>query len=303
MTNGAAADGEGAVEEVNEQPEVVKQLAQPVRDDLGTRIANHAERVADGLLTDGSLPDRRMDDLRREPSMIEAPRRDAVTKRFGLPVQASPLLSVPRVTDPKAIALFVPGGAVRSSVRMRRGDPSYLRMVPFARDVELRSHGRIGGAVLRLAVRGWNDPEKPAVSDAHWALDELRCRYPDTPIALVGHSLGGRVALEVASEEPLDAVVALAPWAADEYEAEDFGRTPMLIVHGRRDMVTDPKASADIVERITAIGGDATFVSMPSWHAMLYQAARWHKTCSRFLMDHLLDGPGVLDGHGVHRQN
>ena len=229
------------------------------------------------------------------PLSVEAPQRPATTKRGGAAVVASPLLTIPRVRHPEAIVLFVHGGDVEGHLRMRRGDPAYLRIVPFARDVERRSHGRIGGATLRLAVRGWNEREKPAVEDTRWALGELRDRYPGVPIAIAGHSMGGRVALDIASSEDVAAVVALAPWAAEAYEPATFRTIPLLGIHGRRDTVTNPVATKKLIDDVAALGGDALFVSMPGWHAMLWAARRWHRETSRFLIDHLLEGAAPGD--------
>ena len=230
------------------------------------------------------------------PVSVEAPERPATTKRGGAAVVASPLLTMPRVRHPEAIVLFVHGGDVEGHLRMRRGDPAYLRIVPFARDVERRSRGRIGGATLRLAVRGWNEPEKPAVEDTRWALGELRDRYPGVRLAIAGHSMGGRVALDIASSEDVAAVVALAPWAAEAYEPATFRTIPLLGIHGRRDTVTNPVATKKLIDDVAALGGDARFVSMPGWHAMLWGAPRWHRETSRFLIDHLLDGAAPGDG-------
>lgn len=268
------------------------------------RMADYLDDAADRLLTDDALRDEDVAGLGSDAVTFEAPQRDATTKRSGKAVKASPLLSMPRARRPKAVALFIHGGDVTGYLAMRRGDPAYLRMIPFARDVERRSRGRVGAAVLRLAVRGWNDPDKPAVEDARWALRELRRRYPNLPIAVVGHSMGGRVVLELAATEELAAIVALAPWAADEYPAHLFVGTPLLGIHGRQDTVTDPDATRDLVERVVAAGGDARFVSMPGWHAMLWHPMRWHKASSAFLIDHLTDRPGrrpsgTSDGEGA----
>lgn len=257
---------------------------------LSDRVADFLDDAADRMLTDESLSDGATG-LAAESVDIEAPRRAATTKRSGKRVMASPILSMPRTKHPKAIALFLHGGDVTGYIAMRRGDPAYLRIIPFARDLERRSRGQIGAAVLRLAVRGWNDPDKPPVEDARWAMQELRRRYPGIPVAVVGHSMGGRVALELAATENLAALVALAPWASDEYEAEPFVGIPMLGVHGRQDTVTDPDATRDLIERVQAAGGNARFVSLPGWHAMLWHPMRWHKESSRFLIDHLTEGP------------
>lgn len=258
---------------------------------VSDRVADSLDDAADRLLTDDSSRDEDVTGLGTDALALEAPQREATTKRSGRAVKASPLLSMPRAKNPQALALFIHGGDVTGYLAMRRGDPAYLRMIPFARDVERRSEGHVGAAVLRLAVRGWNEPDKPAVEDARWALRELRRRHPGLPIAVVGHSMGGRVVLELAATEELAAIVALAPWASDEYPAELFTGTPLLGVHGRHDTVTDPEATRDLIERVVATGGDARFLSLPGWHAMLWRPMRWHRASSAFLIDHLTDIP------------
>lgn len=282
---GDAKAGETASPEVPDAPaEAIDESS------LGDRVADALADTADRLLADDDLSDSDAGGPSGNDSVtVAAPSRPATTKRSGEHVMASPVLTMPRVTQPEAIVLFVHGGDVQGTLRMNRSDPAYLRMVPFARDVERRSHGRIGGALLRLAVRGWNDPEKPAVEDARWAMGELRRRYPGVPIAIAGHSMGGRVALDLAAVEHLAAVVALAPWAADAYDASLFDGIPVLGIHGRHDTVTDPAATKGLVERIEKAGGDAEFVSMPGWHAMLLRAPRWHALTSTFLIDRMLD--------------
>ena len=58
-------------------------------------------------------------------------------------------------------------------------------------------------AVFRLlnSARGWDTSRTP-VDDVRWALDELASRHGDLPVALVGHSLGGGVAMQFAYQFP-----------------------------------------------------------------------------------------------------
>ncbi len=67
-------------------------------------------------------------------------------------------------------------------------------------------------AQVRYRVRGWNGAERSPVADTSWALDELATRFPDVPVALVGHSMGGRAAIYAAGARRVRAVVGLAPW-------------------------------------------------------------------------------------------
>ena len=261
-------------------------------DSFGTKVGDFAENVVEASLTDKSFSQTQEE---ADSQQIEAPEREAATKRGNKTVMASPLLTLPRTKNPKAITLFIHGGDVEGNLRMRRGDPGYLRMVPFARHLERHTRGRVGSALVRLSVRGWNEPDLPAMEDTLWALDRIRARYPDLPVAVAGHSMGGRVVLELLTQlaqqsnpkHSITAAVALAPWASDEYAAEPLTHTPLLIVHGRHDTVTDPKASEDLVRRIDAAGGNAQFTSLAGWHSMLWRPHAWHKASTDFLAEHL----------------
>ena len=279
VDSGSSGTGDGASAE---QP---VDADRKIDDSLGTRVADFAENVAEATLTESSLREARANDDNEE---VEAPERVAATKRGNKPVMASPLLSLPRAKSPRAITLFIHGGDESGNLRMRRGDPAYLRMVPFARHLERHTHSQVGGALVRLSVRGWNEPDLPAVQDTQWAIQRLRARYPDVPLAIAGHSMGGRVVLELLAQEEFAAAVALAPWASEEYHAQNMTKTPLLVMHGRHDTVTDPDASRDLVERVNAAGGDARFESIAGWHAMLWRPHQWHKTTTKFLAHHLV---------------
>ena len=47
--------------------------------------------------------------------------------------------------------------------------------------------------------------------DVAWALERVRGPHGEVPVALVGHSLGGRAAL-LAGGAPVRSAVALNPW-------------------------------------------------------------------------------------------
>lgn len=197
-------------------------------------------------------------------------------------------LNAPRsVPSGDTIALVLHGGSPSSEHPVSRWHPPALVMVPFAAALRRRTHGLVRPAVLRDAVQGWNGVRRSPVLDARWALDELTRLHPDTPIAVVGHSMGGRVALEVAPDERVRAVVALAPWYAEGYPAASFVSTPLLVVHGDQDRITDARTSEELVRRVQAAGGDATFESVHDGHAMLRRPARWYALAARFLSDRL----------------
>lgn len=191
---------------------------------------------------------------------------------------------------PEAVALLLHGGAEHGLDRTNKRTPPLLRMLAVGRSIDRALGGRVAVAVLRDAVRGYNGEARSPVVDARWALRRLRDLYPGLPLAVVGHSMGGRVALEVVDTEGLVAVVGMAPWIPHEYDVQPFLGRRTLLLHGRKDVVTDPRESAALVRRIMAAGGDARGVQLTDWHPMLLQARSWHRHTTGFLAETLL-GP------------
>ena len=203
---------------------------------------------------------------------------------------AHPFLTLPDGRrQPAAIALLLHGGAEHGLVRTTKRTPPLLRMLAVGRSVERNLGGRVGVATLRDAVRGYNGEQRSPVVDAQWALRRVRELYPDLPIALIGHSMGGRVALEVAGSEGVVAVVGMAPWIPRQYDVQPFLGRHTLLLHGRKDIVTDPRESAKLVARIRGAGGDARGIQLTDWHAMLLQARAWHRHTTEFLAQTLLE--------------
>jgi alpha-beta hydrolase superfamily lysophospholipase len=159
------------------------------------------------------------------------------------------------------------GGGGRGNIPVSPTQLSVLRMVPVAARIARVGHGRI--AVFRLlnAVRGFgSDP----LSNVRWALRELEKTYPRLPICLVGHSLGGSVALAAASEANVEGVVALAPWLSGSERTSQLGGRPTLIVHGSNDRVTSCRASQQYAARGRDAGATVSFVEVERGeHSML----------------------------------
>lgn len=202
---------------------------------------------------------------------------------------AHPFLTLPDGRRrPDAIALLLHGGAEHGFGRTIKSSPPVLRMVAVARSIERGAQGRVATAVLRDAVRGYNDDARSPVGDARWALARLRELYPGTPLALVGHSMGGRVALELAGSDGIVSVVGMAPWIAQEFDVAPFLDRHTLLLHGRKDVITDPRKTARLAARIGQAGGDARCVQLPDSHAMLLKARAWHRHTTDFLQETLL---------------
>ena len=109
------------------------------------------------------------------------------------------------------MVLVLHGGQDASRRPARWHNLAVLRMVPVARAVAKAGQGTFAVAMLRYAVRGWNGAAASPVPDARAALDQISEAYPGVPIALVGHSMGGRVALALADDPRVVEVVGLAP--------------------------------------------------------------------------------------------
>ncbi|MDQ6849011.1 MAG: alpha/beta fold hydrolase [Actinomycetota bacterium] len=204
-----------------------------------------------------------------------------------MPTVNKPVLQVHAPNGPvRAVALVLHGGRSKGLGRVNSLQLAVLRMRPFVSG--LRRAGADDGlavASLRYAVRGWNGAAKSPVPDAQWALDQLTERFPDTPVALVGHSMGGRAALHVAGHPSVRAVVGLAPWLEPGDPVAQLAGRRVLIVHGALDRMTDPSASAAYARAAESVAATVTYVRVQGErHAMLRRAAVWHRLASGFVL-------------------
>jgi alpha-beta hydrolase superfamily lysophospholipase len=181
-------------------------------------------------------------------------------------------------TGARAVVVVLHGGQEVGEMPARRG-VAWARMVPFALGIAHAARGReVAVWSLRYRVRGWNEPAQDPVQDGRWALDEARRLHPGAPIVLVGHSMGGRVALRLAGEPDVVGVCALAPWIEP---GEPWGpvTAAVLIAHGDQDRVTNPDASAAYAARI-----GASFVPVPDErHALLRRPLFWQRLVTGFV--------------------
>ncbi len=168
------------------------------------------------------------------------------------------------------------GGTGRSHLPTSWLNLAVVRMLPIAWAVARAGRGSFAVARLKFTVRGWNGSEQSPVADTRWALDELSASHPGVPIAIVGHSMGGRAALAVAGDPRVVDVVGLAPWVegGEGGQAHDAQKT--LVIHALTDRMTSPAASRRVVEALQARGLVASFVGLRSGdHAMLRRATTW----------------------------
>lgn len=201
---------------------------------------------------------------------------------------------VHRAPHTRAVVLVLHGGQARSD------EPTTWRQLSVWRSRLLASAiaraGRPSGvsvAFLRYTVRGWNDGAP--VHDAQWALAELRRMWPGAPLGLLGYSMGGRVALRLASQ--VDALATVSAWVEhDDLSLLDPAPgLPTLLVHGSEDQVTSPQGSLTAAARLRELGADANArLDEPDSHAMMRYARTWHRLVGDHLVEHLVPEQGAV---------
>ncbi|MDT7741142.1 MAG: hypothetical protein QOE59_220 [Actinomycetota bacterium] len=206
--------------------------------------------------------------------------------------------AVPHGSGTAGVALVLHGG--RPDGHQDAGGVllSHVRMVPFGQAIArcVGASDAAGGrtaarrgvetALLRYRVRGWNEPDLDPVRDARWALDDVRRRHgDDVRVVLVGHSMGARAALRVGGDPNVVGVAALAPWLGGNEPTDHLRDQTLLIAHGDRERMTDPRASLAFATRVARISDRvARFDVHGDGHAMLRRAGEWHGLVARFTL-------------------
>lgn len=187
--------------------------------------------------------------------------------------------------EPHGVVLVLHGGSEGGRTPVTWWRLPVVRMAPFAASIQWRAGDRIAVLRLKNRVRGWNGTHQDPVTDARWALERIRHVLPGVPVVLVGHSMGGRVALRLAGEPGVAGVAALAPWVESDSVQARPG-TPVLLVHGSRDRVTDPRRTAVLAARLRDRGVDVRSVTMENdGHAMLRDPGGWHRLVRDFVTE------------------
>jgi pimeloyl-ACP methyl ester carboxylesterase len=188
--------------------------------------------------------------------------------------------------DVTGVAVVLHGGRAESTATVRGNQLAVLRMRPFSRGLAAAGRGSgLAVARVRFTVRGWNGALRSPVADATRALDDLAARFPGVPVALVGHSMGGRTALYAARHDRVRAVVALAPWIEPHDPVAAVRGRRLLVLHGAADRVTSPAASAAYAREAAAFAESSSFVRVSGdGHAMLRRAALWHELTTGFVL-------------------
>lgn len=190
------------------------------------------------------------------------------------------LLQLAATSDaPDATVLLLHGGKDGTSRATAPGWwPPVLRMRPIGSSVRRSPQTpRLATYLLVDELRSWNGGEPP-VRDASWAIAQLRQANPDTPIVLVGHSMGGRVAIRVIGAEGVVGAVGLAPWLPSGEPVPDLTDRRLVLLHGTADKIIPVRYSEDWAERAgvelrTIAGGDHSMLRpLPTWHRMTGEA-------------------------------
>jgi hypothetical protein len=117
-------------------------------------------------------------------------------------------------------------------MRVSPAQLSVLRMVPVAARIAHAGQGRIAVYRLLNAVRGFGtDP----LSNVHLGLAQVADRHAGLAVCLVGHSLGGSVALAGGGHGPGPGCRGTGAWLAGTERTRQLTSTPTLIVHGSND--------------------------------------------------------------------
>ena len=207
--------------------------------------------------------------------------------------------------SPAAVVLVLHGGQERSTLPAGWWQLPVLRMLPIARNLVRAGVGRLTVVRIRYAVQGWNNDLASPVRDTKAALDVIAARYPGVPVVLVGHSMGGRVALHLMDDERVSAVVGLAPWIERGDTHRPHEGLQLLVLHGLRDRITSPTASRSLVESLQAQGRPASFIGLANEkHAMLRRRRTWDQLTTGFVaavtgaaQEMPDDGPAALGAH------
>ncbi len=203
------------------------------------------------------------------------------------------LITVARPRDPEGVVLLLHGGGSRrDSAAVSPTQLSVLRMLPVAQRVRRAGRGRLAVYRLLNSVRGWDAGRTP-VQDVDWALDQVRTDLPNLPVALVGHSLGGRAALLAGARPAVRAVVALNAYVFPD-DAPDLRGRKVLFVHGDEDRIASLPKAENVARRLMRTT-DVGFVTVTGGkHAMLANGATFERAAADFVAA-TLHGDGEED--------
>jgi pimeloyl-ACP methyl ester carboxylesterase len=200
------------------------------------------------------------------------------------------LLTTASPNAPTCAVLVLHGGSATSTMAVSRIAPAVLRLIPVAWAIAAHLPT---AAVYRLefSVRGWNGDGAAVLGDARWAIDQIAEAHPGLPIVVVGHSLGGRVAMHVVGSSSgadrsggrsrVVGAVGLAPWVDPADPVDLLRGVPLAVVQGTRDRIVPEPSTRAWLARAAQTGAriDSTLID-GAGHAMLRYFRRWHRLAS-----------------------
>ncbi|MET3961019.1 pimeloyl-ACP methyl ester carboxylesterase [Marmoricola sp. OAE513] len=206
--------------------------------------------------------------------------------------------------NPDGIVIVVHGGASRRGQMMVSPTQlSVLRMIPLARRLARAGKGRLAVYRLLNSYRGWDTHHTP-VHDIEWAISRVaELHGVDVPVALVGHSLGGRAAILAARLPAVRSVVALAAFVYPA-DADGLGLRDrwILFVHGVRDRIAPVQRAEALAQRLARTNEVGFLAIRRGKHAMLAEHGTFERAASDFVTSTLLGtSPGTRSGSLVAR--
>jgi dienelactone hydrolase len=131
----------------------------------------------------------------------------------------------------------------------------------------------LGFLELRYRLKSWRRLDD-CVADGRAALDEAKARGA-SDVLLLGFSMGGAVAVQLAGDEAVTTVVGLAPWLPPDLGLDRLEGRRLAIVHGALDSPfpgipgVRPASSLAAAERARALGVDVERRTIPgAMHAI-----------------------------------
>jgi dienelactone hydrolase len=209
------------------------------------------------------------------------------------------VLSAVRIPPaPAAAVLVLHGGSADSVLPVGPFSLAALRLLPVARAIA-RSMPDAAVYRLRNSVRGWNGDGAVVLGDARWAVSSIASAHPGVPVVVVGHSLGGRVAVHLAREGgrtevggraevgaqvggggPVVGAVGLAPWLEPNDPVSGLHGVPVSVIQGTRDRTIPTRSTQAWLSRAADAGGLVQrAVVERGEHTMLRRYRQWHRLC------------------------
>ena len=168
-----------------------------------------------------------------------------------LPSGASLRLSLPLEELGDRLVVLGLGGSV-----LRAAAPRWSASITWLLRRLARDRPEFAYAELRYRDRSWRAIGE-CMRDAREALAVLPA---SSPIALLGFSMGGGIAIGVAGDPRVRGVIGLAPWVPDQIQLGALRGKRLAILHGSRDRYlpllpgVPPEHSWRVMERAAAAG-------------------------------------------------